>query len=56
MMEEEIKNSIHISEIPEGGILEIRYKGKTIAMRRGTEALKKEYECNTIDSSFKGNR
>jgi len=39
--EEKIKESVFISEIPAGGTLEIRYKGKPIARRKGDKPLEK---------------
>jgi len=39
--EKRIKESIFISEIPEGGTLEIRYKGKVIAKRTGEGKIQK---------------
>jgi len=41
MSEEEIKKSIYISEIPKGGVLEIRYEGKVIAKRKGSGKIEK---------------
>jgi len=37
--EREIARSVYISEIPEGGKLEIKYRGKVIARREGEKKL-----------------
>ncbi len=39
MSEEEVKRSVHISEIPAGGTLTIKYKGKVIARRVGSKEM-----------------
>jgi len=39
--EKKIRESIFISEVPEGGTLEIRYKGKVLARRVGEGELEK---------------
>jgi hypothetical protein len=37
--EEEVKRSVYISEVPAGGTLTIKYKGKVIARRTGGKEL-----------------
>jgi len=41
MSEEKIRESIYISEVPEGGTLEIRYKGRVLAKKTGEGELEK---------------
>jgi hypothetical protein len=37
--EEEVKRSIYISEVPAGGKLEIKYRGRVIARRVGARDI-----------------
>jgi antitoxin (DNA-binding transcriptional repressor) of toxin-antitoxin stability system len=37
--EEEVKRSIYISEVPAGGTVTIKYKGRVIARRTGGKDL-----------------
>ena len=39
MSEEEVKKSIYISEVPAGGTVTIKYKGRVIARRTGCKDL-----------------
>jgi len=41
MSEKEVKESVFISAVPKGGVVEIKYEGKKIAERRGSGPLRR---------------